>query len=29
MVKLETSLGTIELKLDENAAPATVADFVE
>jgi peptidyl-prolyl cis-trans isomerase B (cyclophilin B) len=27
MVKLETSLGTIELKLDENAAPTTVANF--
>jgi peptidyl-prolyl cis-trans isomerase B (cyclophilin B) len=29
MVKLETSLGTIELKLDENAAPATVANFLQ
>jgi peptidyl-prolyl cis-trans isomerase B (cyclophilin B) len=29
MVSLETSLGTIELKLDENAAPATVANFLQ
>ena len=29
MVKLETSLGTIELKLDEIAAPTTVANFLQ
>ena len=29
MVKLETSEGTIELKLDANAAPATVANFLQ
>jgi len=29
MVKLETSLGTIELKLDETAAPKTVENFLQ
>ncbi len=29
MVKLETSHGTIELKLDEKAAPNTVANFLQ
>jgi peptidyl-prolyl cis-trans isomerase B (cyclophilin B) len=29
MVKLQTSLGTIELKLDENAAPKTVENFLQ
>ena len=29
MVKLETNLGTIELKLDPNAAPATVENFLQ
>ena len=29
MVKLETSLGTIELKLDQSAAPATVENFLQ
>ena len=29
MVKLQTSLGTIELKLDESAAPKTVENFLQ
>ena len=29
MIKLETTLGTIELKLDPNAAPATVQNFLQ
>src|SRR5512141_1057085 len=29
MVKLQTSLGAIELKLDESAAPTTVANFLQ
>ena len=29
MIKLETSLGTIEFKLDEKAAPNTVANFLQ